>query len=119
MELSRVDAYLLICFNVYLNKLIENLRTSNIGCKYGNQYMGVFCAADDLSLLSPPFTGLQEMLRICELYVIDHNIIFNATKVSYGNSIPSHYSKLYSKLYSKSLFCRALTKRSISCFGNC
>ena len=44
--------------------------------------MGVYCYADDLSLLSPSFTGLQEMLRLCELYAIDHNIIFNAKKES-------------------------------------
>ena len=67
-------------FSVYLNKLIEILRTSNVGCRYGSQYMGVHCYVDDLSLLSPSFTGLQEMLRLCELYAIDHNIIFNAKK---------------------------------------
>ena len=65
-------------FSVYLNKLIKILRTSNVGCRYGSQYMDVYCYADDLSLLSPSFTGLQEMLRLCELYAIDHNIIFNA-----------------------------------------
>ena len=42
--------------------------------------MGVFCYADDVNLLSPSFTGLQEMLRIFELYAIDHNIVFNAKK---------------------------------------
>ena len=42
--------------------------------------MGVHCYADDLSLLTPPFTGLQEVLRLCELHAIDHNIIFNAKK---------------------------------------
>ena len=42
--------------------------------------MGVYSYADDLSLLSPSFTGLQEMLRLCELYAIDHTIIFNAKK---------------------------------------
>ena len=45
-------------FSVYLNKLIEILRNCNIGCRYGN-HMGVYCYADDLSLLSPTFTGLQ------------------------------------------------------------
>ena len=51
-------------FSVYLNKLIEILRNCNIGCRYGNHYMGVYCYADDLSLLSPTFTGLQDMLKI-------------------------------------------------------
>ena len=53
--------------------------------------MGVYCYADELSLFSPSFTGLQEMLRLCELYAIDHNIIFNAKKsqLLYVGSNPS------------------------------
>ena len=62
-------------FIVYLSKLIEILRTPNVGCRYGSQYMGVYCYADDLSLLPTSFTRLQEMLRLCELCAIDHNII--------------------------------------------
>ena len=42
--------------------------------------MGVYCYADDLSLLSPTLTGIKEMLNICEMYAIDHDIIFNAKK---------------------------------------
>ena len=30
--------------------------------------MRVFCYVDDLSLLSPSFTGINEMLRTCEIY---------------------------------------------------
>ena len=70
-------------FSVYLNKLVEILRKCNIGFRYGNYYMGVYCYADDLSLLSPTFTGLQEMLKICELYANNYDIIFNANKVNY------------------------------------
>ena len=54
--------------------------------------MGVYCYADDLSLLSPSFTGLKDMLRLCELYAIDHNIIFNAinNQLLYIDSNPSN-----------------------------
>ena len=54
--------------------------------------MDVYCYANDLSLLSPSFTGLQEMLRLCELYAIDHNIIFNAkeSQLLYYGSNPSN-----------------------------
>ena len=55
-------------FSIYLNNLILNLRNSNIGCKYGFEYMGVFGYVDDLSLLCPSFTGIKEMLNICEKY---------------------------------------------------
>ena len=67
-------------FSVYVNHLITKLRSSNLGCRYGNEYMGVYCYADDISLLSPTFTGLKEMLKICEDFADDHDIIFNASK---------------------------------------
>ena len=79
MVLNRVVVYHQL-FSVYLNKLIEILRNSNIGCRYGNHYMGVYCYADDLTLLSPTYTGLQEMLKNCERYANDHDIMFNAKK---------------------------------------
>ena len=34
-----------------------------------------------LVLISPTFTGLPEMLKICELYANNYDIIFNAKKV--------------------------------------
>ena len=67
-------------FSVYMNELIEILRKNNIGCRYGSEYMGVFCYADDLSLLCPSFTGIKEMLKTCEDYAMKHNILFNAKK---------------------------------------
>ena len=51
------------CTRSYFKKLIKILRNSNIWCRYGNNYTGVYCSADDLSLLSPTYTGLQEMLK--------------------------------------------------------
>ena len=46
-------------FSIYLNNLIINLRNSNIGCKYGSEYMGVFGYADNLLLLCPSFNGIK------------------------------------------------------------
>ena len=56
------------------------LRNSNIGCRYRSEYMGVFGYADNLSLLCPSFSGMKEMLSICEQYAHDNNIMFNASK---------------------------------------
>ena len=67
-------------FSIYLNNLIINLRNINIGCKYGSKYMGVFVYTDDLSLLCPSFTGIKEMLHICEKYARKYDILFNPTK---------------------------------------
>ena len=39
--------------------------------------MGVYCYVDDIRLLSPTFNG---MLKICEDFADDHDIIFRASK---------------------------------------
>ena len=69
-----------IPFSIYMDKLIKQLRNSNIGCKIVNQYVGVFCYADDISLLCPSITGLKQMALLCETYEEEHNIRFNSSK---------------------------------------
>ena len=65
-------------FTVYLDNLFKILKERNIGCKIGATYLGVFGYVDDLTLLCPSISGLKEMLKICEAYAFDYNIIFNA-----------------------------------------
>ena len=63
-----------------MDNLIKRLKDSNIGCKIGNNCVGVFCYADDLTLISPTLTGLKCMLAICENYADEYKILFNASK---------------------------------------
>ena len=65
----------LILFGIYMVNLIKRLKDRNIGCKIGNNYVGVFCYADDLTLLSPTLTGLKCMLTICETYADEYKIL--------------------------------------------
>ena len=69
-----------ILFVIYMDNLIKRSKDSNIGCKIGINYVGVFCYADDLTLLSPTLTGLKCMLAICETYANNYKILFNASK---------------------------------------
>ena len=69
-----------ILFTVYIDNLITILKQRNVGCKIGNTFLGVFGYADDLTLLCPTLSGLQEMLNICEDYAKNYNILFNASK---------------------------------------
>ena len=57
---------ILYCF--YMNDLFDLLRESRSGCQIGDLYAGVFWYADDLLLISPSRSGLQEMLSIAENY---------------------------------------------------
>ena len=69
-----------VLFTVYLDKLLKILKQRNIECKIGATYLGVFGYADDLTLLYPSISCLKEMLKICEDYASDYNIVFNAMK---------------------------------------
>ena len=69
-----------ILFAVYLDSLIKTLKQRNIGCKIGNKFLGVFGYADDLTLLCPTLSSLQEMLNVCEDFAKDYNILFNVSK---------------------------------------
>ena len=63
---------ILYCF--YMNDLFNILRNFKSGCQIGNLYAGVFRYADDLLLISPTRSGLQEMLNLTENYARNHKI---------------------------------------------
>ena len=66
---------LFFCF--YMNDLFELLEGSGNGCYIDHFFAGVFGYADDLLLLCPSRTGLQEMLDTTEEYARSHKISFS------------------------------------------
>ena len=69
---------ILFCF--YMNDLFDVLRKSRTGCQIGHLYAGVFGYADDLLLISPTRSGLQEMLSLAEKYAAEHKIGFSTNQ---------------------------------------
>ena len=67
-------------FCIYMDSLIKRLKDSNIDCKIGNNYVGVFGYADDLTLINPHLTELKGMVAICENYANEYKILLNASK---------------------------------------
>ena len=51
-----------------------------IGCQIQSVYMGIWVYAEDIILLSPGRTGLQEMAKICENFA-------RATKLKFSTNI--------------------------------
>ena len=66
-----------LLFSVYIDDLLEKLKNKGIGCHIGHHFVGVLGYADDLILLCPSVTGLKEMIRTCEEYADEHDILFN------------------------------------------
>ena len=64
-------------FSFYMDGLFEILSSSGSGCSLNRYYSGCFGYADDLFLISPSRSGLQDMLNLASEYVEDHNISFS------------------------------------------
>ena len=69
-----------IFFNVFIDDLVNQLRTMGRGARVGNSFVGCIVYADDISLLSPTASGLQEMLDACSHFVDARLLKFNVKK---------------------------------------
>ena len=63
-----------------MDNLSAQLRACNTGCMVGDTLVNHLMYADDLVVLSPSSAGLQQLLDICSVYGLQHDIIFNASK---------------------------------------
>ena len=70
-------------YSIYIDDLLERLKRNGIGCHIGHHFVGVFGYADDIILLCPSVTGLMKMIRICEEYANEHDILFDGKKSKY------------------------------------
>ena len=69
-----------IMFTLYMDLLLRRLEDEGIGCYVGHHFLGCLCYADDITLLAPTRTALQLMIRTCEKFAIEYDIIFNPKK---------------------------------------
>ena len=70
-----------VLFSVYLDDLLLELRTLQLGCHIGGWWYGACGYADDLILLAPNREVLQRMVAVCENYGKEHNLIFSTDPV--------------------------------------
>ena len=66
-----------IFFSLYINDLFKLLRSSRLGCRLFNIFLG--CFADDLFLLSASRSGLQAMVDICDKFAKERNLKFSTS----------------------------------------
>ena len=66
-----------ILYCVYTNDLFDILKKNGFGCWIDGEYYGMIGYADDLFLLAPSQTALQNMLQTCEDYAGKHNLLFS------------------------------------------
>ena len=83
-----------LLFSIYVDDLLEKLKDSGIGCHIGHIFVGALGYADDLILLCPTVVGLNKMIKICEEYANEHDILFNGKKSKYLIFGPYNYNSI-------------------------
>ena len=66
-----------ILFSAYVDDLLKELRSLQIGCHISGVWFGAYGYADDLILLAPNRQVLQQMVAVCEKYGQEHNLVFS------------------------------------------
>ena len=54
-----------VLFTLYIDKLLNRLRQSNLGCYVGDIFLGAFVYADDVALLAPTIMSLNKLINVC------------------------------------------------------
>ena len=103
-------------FTLYMDELVERLKQRGVGCHLIDLFVACLLYADDLCLIAPTRSAMQEMLRICEEYCAEYCLSFNVKKskvLVFGNTKKDDIADLV--LNGKSLeFVNEF--RSYSCF---
>ena len=67
-------------FSIYVDELNYMLNRSGVGCHVANTPMNNLSYADDLVIISPSASALNELLKHCDNFAKDHYFIFSTTK---------------------------------------
>ena len=80
-----------VLFSVYIDSLLSLLASCKSGCYVNSQFAGALCYADDLTLLSPSLTALNDTLNTCVNFTKKFCITFNERKtvaIYFGKNPP-------------------------------
>ena len=79
MGLNKVVYCIRYC-SLYTDNLLMSLKKNDIGCHVGSHFCEAFGYVDDIMLLSPSVSGLQNMLDCCSEFASTYNVKFNPSK---------------------------------------
>jgi len=69
-----------VLFCTYMDTLLKRLASSKVGCRIGDHYVGALSYADDLTLIAPTRSAMQQMLGVCEHFAAEYDVLFNGSK---------------------------------------
>ena len=79
-----------VLFNIFINDLLQELTSSDLGIKIGSSTFNSFAYADDVTLLSLCCNDLQLLIDLCESYSKKWRFSFgiNKTKCMVAGRMP-------------------------------
>ena len=69
-----------ILFAIYTDGLLKLIQETGVGCHMGHHFSGTLAYADDITLLSPSRSGMVILVKECERYAAEYDLIFNSKK---------------------------------------
>ena len=60
-----------------MDDLLKELRSLGVGCHIGDIFVGAAGFADDIILLAPCRSAMQQMISVCEKYALENNLLFS------------------------------------------
>jgi len=89
-----LSPYLFACF---IDRLVDKVKSSGVGCYVNMTYMSILLYADDILLVAPSVTFLQRILSICEAELESLDMCVNPKKSScirFGARFSVKYSNI-------------------------
>ena len=83
-----------VLFTVYVDQLYSRLAKSGSGCYIGHQFMGAFGYADDIVILAPTIRSLKNLLKICDEFGTEFEVLFNPDKYQFLHYCNDEDSKI-------------------------
>ena len=68
-------------FAVYVDDLLQEIRSLDIGCHVEGVFMGAVGFCDDILLIAPSRCSMAVMLSKCEEFAIENNLVFSTDPV--------------------------------------
>ena len=65
---------------VYIDKLLLKLSAAGVGCYMGSTFVGALAYADDIVLICPTPSALRLLLKLCDDFACEYDVMFNANK---------------------------------------
>lgn len=67
-------------FNIFINDLLVELSETRHGARFGESVINSFAYADDVTLISPIISGLQNLINVCNAYADKWRFKFGINK---------------------------------------